>query len=165
MTHNNSERHNLDAYLEKIVNLIEEHGWAVQAVMTNPPVFYTVGLTLRYRLPELVVSGLDFDTARGILNELAVKLKKKELVLVENKNFDEVFEGFSARFKQLSEAEAQELKVAAIFTPDESPVNAWQLLWPDPSGKFSDDPDVDPLYANMQNLSLIFSEQHGPASH
>jgi hypothetical protein len=60
-------------YLDYMRDLIDTHGWAVQAVERDgihPPWAYTVGLTAA-GLPELVATGLSARRAHDLLNHVA----------------------------------------------------------------------------------------------
>lgn len=56
--------------ITRTMKTIEEHGWAVFGIESNPGFAYTVGLTF-HRVPELHIAGLDVDHATRILNTLA----------------------------------------------------------------------------------------------
>lgn len=147
----------IDAYLEKIQTLIDTHGWAIQGVGTTPPFVYTVGLSTK-QLPEIVVMGLPFKVAQTILNQLARQMTEGKFTPEANRRFDEIFEGFSARFVPLTPTQVgQHLRVACAVS-DELP-QAWQLIWPDPSGKFEEEEGVDPHFVAMQNLALTDEDE------
>jgi hypothetical protein len=60
-------------YLDYIREMVDTHGWAVQAVARDrlrPPWAYTVGLTAAGR-PELVVTGMSGHRAMHLLNDVA----------------------------------------------------------------------------------------------
>src|SRR5487761_152394 len=57
-------------YLEHLRELLEEYCWIVQRERHRPPYAYTVGLAAHDR-PELVVTGMPYDRARGLLNSVA----------------------------------------------------------------------------------------------
>jgi hypothetical protein len=60
-------------YLEHLRGLLEEHSWVVQGVQRTrhrPPYAYTAGLAAHDR-PELVVTGMPYDRAVDLLNDVA----------------------------------------------------------------------------------------------
>ena len=60
-------------YLDHLRVLLERHRWIVQGVQRErrrPPYAYTVGLAAHGR-PELVVTGMPYDRAVGLLNTVA----------------------------------------------------------------------------------------------
>ena len=60
-------------YLEHLRQLLERQRWVVQGVQRDrgrPPYAYTVGLPKQQR-PELLVTGLPYDRAAGLLNGAA----------------------------------------------------------------------------------------------
>jgi hypothetical protein len=67
-------------YLDHIGRLIDECGWAVQAVERyrfRPPYAYTIGLTA-YRKPELIVTGLPARRSAWLLNDVATHILHAE---------------------------------------------------------------------------------------
>jgi hypothetical protein len=60
-------------YLEHLRELLRQHCWIVQGVQRErrrPPYAYTVGLA-GHGLPELVVTGMPYDRAVDLLNNVA----------------------------------------------------------------------------------------------
>ncbi len=60
-------------YLDHLRGLLEQHCWIVQGVQRErrrPPYAYTVGLAAHDR-PELVVTGMPYDRAVGLLDTAA----------------------------------------------------------------------------------------------
>lgn len=144
----------MEGYLRQVQALIDAHGWAVQTVQTQPPFFYTVGLAQRHRLPELVVCGLPVDTAQRLLNDLAQRLLRGDLVLAPGTLVPEVFTQYPAKFRFLGpDAVQRHLKVACALS--EQTPQAWQLLWPDPDGRFEGDTGVDVRMVKAQDLDLV----------
>ena len=65
-------------YIGHLVDLIEEHGWAVsgvEATSTDPGWLYTVGLPARYGHPELLIADASTDSAR-VLNGIADYIRR-----------------------------------------------------------------------------------------
>ncbi len=148
-----------DHYLKQVQALIDKHGWTVQGVGSNPPYAYTVALSARYNLPEIVVMGLPFQVATTVLNRLARRMVENDFVPLADTTFNEVFEGFDAKFVELSPAQvAKHLRIACLFAP-QTP-KAWQLIWPDPQGRFAGEEGADDRFAAMQNLAFVDA---GPA--
>lgn len=149
-------------HLQDIQDLIRDHGWAVQTIMTNPAYSYTVGLSKK-GFPEIVVMALPFETAEVVLNHVARELIAGKLVLEEGARYTEVFDSFDAKFRKLPSAVVSEcLRVACTLAPDTTPPDAWQLLWPAPNGAFEGEPDMDDTFVAMQNLPLAHAG-YGPS--
>ena len=66
-------------------DIIARVGWMIQGVMAGentPPFAYTIGLS-QFNLPELLLVGLNAQTAAGILNPIAEQMKvNKEAIKV-----------------------------------------------------------------------------------
>jgi Domain of unknown function (DUF4262) len=64
---------NWQDYLAHLRELLDRHCWVVQGVQRQrqrPPYAYTIGLAAHDR-PELVVTGLPYDRAADLLNDIA----------------------------------------------------------------------------------------------
>ena len=147
----------IQAALERILDTVEEQGWAVQTVLTNPRVQYTVGLSFVHGHPELVVSGLAPEHGIQVLDRLARKLIAGELQLVDGSQQLDVFEGYPAKWRKLGAAEAANLRIVSFFLGEDCR-NAWQLIWPGPNGVFPGERGAEEAFVAMQNLQLVFQE-------
>jgi hypothetical protein len=152
----------IDAYLERLAGIVKEHGWAIQAVHAHTLCAYTVGLSLK-NLPEVLMMGVDQDTAVSLLNSVARGLCAGTLTLEEGRDYAEVFESFPARFRKIPASQAHaSLRMASVFCPPEQPLEAWQLLWPDPQGHFPGDPLHAQEYVPLQDLESFIDEAGAP---
>ena len=139
-------------YRQRLRDIVTEHGWAVQGVLDEPPLSYTVGLLASYGHPELVVRGLPPDVAQSVLNGLGSRVRQGEC-FVPGAEDDKVFHGFKARFVGVTEAAAfEQLKAAREFAQDRH-LRAVQLLWPDTDGvTFPDSPQASERLRRTQPL-------------
>lgn len=143
----------LKEHLDNLQALIDAHGWAFQVVDSDPTLCYTVGLQKR-GVPEIVLMGLPPEVAQQVLAVVVPQLMSKELVLKENLRYNEVFDGFQAKFSKLKLTQVSEyLPVANILA--DCYVEAWQLLWPDEEGRFPGDAGVSSAYAESQDLEIL----------
>ena len=65
-------------YISHLIDLVEEHGWAVSGVEaspTRPGWLHTVGLPARLGHPELLISGCSVDS-HHVLNGIADYVRK-----------------------------------------------------------------------------------------
>lgn len=135
----------VDPYLARIAGLMEEYGWAVQAVFGATPAdafSYTVGLTGK-DLPELWLGTLAPAQAQAILNDAAA-------VLVERGPLPAPFAGalegmtwgVEFRLRGPCDPEAAQVNVAETLQPM-SEVVVCQLLWPDDVGRYPDEDGYD----------------------
>ena len=164
-THPRPTAARMNAYLENLQAIISKHGWAVQSVLTDVPVSYTVGLTATHGLPEIVLTGIGPEDAQGILNMAARRLVSKELTLVEGQKYSQFLESFPVQFRPVPPSEAKLLRLAALFAPEQRPVSAWQMIWPDSQGNFSGDPGMHEGFAAMQNLELVLETAEEAPQH
>lgn len=135
----------LDAYLAQTAALMEEHGWAVQAVFGATPAdafAYTVGLTGK-DLPELWLGTLAPGQAQAILNDAAAVLVERGPLPAP---FAGVLEGMQwgvkFRLRGPCDPEAAAVNVAQTLHPT-SVITVCQLLWPDDVGRYPDEEGYD----------------------
>jgi hypothetical protein len=142
----------MEDYLARVAATVRDRGWAVQAVNGGaeaPPFSYTVGLTNFDRHPELVIVGVDHETAAAILDELSRRVQAGERLTA------------SQRLEGLAETDypmtllavtdpASHLVVARRLLGGE--LTALQVVWPDPDGHFAWERAHDPRFLVMQPL-------------
>lgn len=155
----------IDAYRQRIASLVAEHGHMIQGVMTDPPFAYTAGLYRTHALPEIVVMGLAPQIAHTILNDVARQMKAGGLTPLGGVDFDEVFAGAPARFRLLGAREVDEHLAIAAAVNGRDDFPAWQLIWPDPQGRFPGDPGCPPMTAALQDLRFTLADAHAGAGH
>lgn len=149
----------LTKHLEDLERLIEQYGWAVQAVMDKRPFAYTVGLWREKGRPELIIRGLNPESAISALNNAAEELLKREAPWKPGMLLEEVFSGFAAKLVPIEpEKVAVFLKTLKYFT-DET-VQAWQVLWPDRQGKFPGEKGADESLLAIQDLDVPLTPEH-----
>lgn len=148
---------NATEYLERLQQLIDTHGWAVQAVTTKPSFAYSVGLTER-GLPELVICGMPLNIAQHLINDLATRLTQGALSLEQGRRYDDVLQRFDVVFRPLTTTQIQHHLGAVRALYSDRAVGAWQMLWPDPKGKLPGEAGVQEPYEAAQNLDLVDNE-------
>jgi len=139
-----------DAFLGKILHLIDEHGWAVVGVGgggcdyggcdsgadDDIPFSYTVGLsTLGF--PEVITYGLPQRVAQACLNCVGQQVSTGRPPRV-GAMVDRVFQGF--RGYLLDVTDTYDLVVVGQVYPE---IVAAQLIWPDQHGRFPWQPGYD----------------------
>ncbi|BBU33385.1 hypothetical protein BTHE68_71190 (plasmid) [Burkholderia sp. THE68] len=141
--------------LEQTKQAISAHGHAVIGVTAEPkakpptPGFaYTIGLEETYGHPELIVFGLPYEVAHGVLNDLAARIKGKTLALQDGDRDDRTLQGHRVVFRNVRAAFVRKyLRIAHVLSED---TRALQVVWPDPFGKFPWEDDFDSRYAVAQ---------------
>lgn len=129
----------MDDYLNKISDLIDEHGWAVQWVGGDPTQVsfaYTVGLFTR-GLPEILIFGLPDDVAQPILNDLAARATSGA-GFTDGLVLRDVVAGFPVVLVEVIDSSAY-LTVAnalARTVSGDRQVRAWQVVFPDAVGRW-----------------------------
>ncbi len=131
-------RHRQLKVIEDTRGLIKRHGWALIGVFpaegdTGQPFTYTVGLTEQF-LPELVVYGLDPNSAAAVLNTVAANMVDKGEIKAGDRLADVLTDGRTLAVIDLDAADAADL--AMVHNIYGTLLSARQVVWPDSGGKF-----------------------------
>lgn len=144
----------LDQEDEHVAQIIRKHGWFIQFVsgetIEPPPTFaYTVGL-FGLGHPELVVTGVSFETASWLLNHLGSRIRAGENLLPGSL----LSFGDSPRRVLVEKLpNPGEILLSAnrhYQRPAEASVPAYQVTYDDKQGRFpsdpgfADEPDLQP---------------------
>lgn len=143
----------IKAYHEHVDRLIDEHGWAVLAVLPDieqrqPGFSYTVGLTARSH-PELLVFAMAADDARLVLNRLARKVLDGTVPL--HTRLPEVLEGYDPVLVSAATERAHAFVMGATYRYGEA-VTVLQLVLPDSNNKLPWETGYDAAMARVQPL-------------
>ena len=146
----------------KAVADIREHGWHVVSVRhgihshetpgpwsDHPPAqaaydaqfTYTVGLTETFGHPEVILLGT-WQHAHPFLNAVG-DLVGEGRRFAPGVTSDEVLDEFTVRFDPVSDSCRTELLTLADWAAGRKPFDALQLVLPDTSGRWPEDPDYN----------------------
>jgi hypothetical protein len=149
-----------DSFDEKLLADVREYGWhcvlvadehhphhaEANAALGPHPIYdaafaYTVGLWLTRRHPELVLVGR-WQHAHAIL-AAAVVLVEEGTVFVAGDETDEILEGYTVCFREVSAPRREELLTYASWANRRRSFEALQLVVPDRAGRWSWDAAYD----------------------
>ncbi len=129
----------VDQELADVARTIRRFGHAIEFVAGRPSFAYTVGL-VGFGHPELLVFGLDRDTAAAVLNRTCAQIRAgRDLIPGEELELD----GWSHRIVVEDVPDATRILLLAnrfYDRPPGSPVAAVQLTYDDRRGRFPWDP-------------------------
>lgn len=138
-------------YLRKTEAIIDEHGWAVQAVLGSAAegggFSYTIGFTRTLGHPEIFMAGFNPETCRQLLNDVGGLIREGDEFKVPRlservvKNFNVAFRPLDPRSVRRNSGVGQEIL---------GEFEAVQMFLPDPSGRFPWEPGCDRAYVNLQ---------------
>jgi hypothetical protein len=149
-------------YLARTERIVAEHGWAIQGVLPRaddpapgPPFSYTVGLSgPQFGHPELVVFGLDPDTAQTILNDLGERVRGGQRLHAGQRIGDLLQGGYEVELLAVEDSadERAPLSVANRLYGHDGPVDALQVVLPDQHYRFPWDSGFDAGMRMVQPL-------------
>ena len=144
--------HSLDEHERGFVEAIREHGWFRTDVMADaegPGFSYTTGLWQGLQHPELIVFGLNGQTAHEIFWDVFRSIEAGEALPI-GRPVADVF----------GNALAYVLPVAEKYHAEYLGWSRWfyrgdgfpcvQIIWPDPEGRFPWNADFDPELKGFQ---------------
>jgi hypothetical protein len=125
---------------EKLLKDVEKHGWLVLQIVDNnlPSYSYTVGLFKKFGHPEIVISGLDGDTAQDILNDIGHDIAKG-IVREAEHTYDDILEDYPCLFKAVSASKYDDYFGRANLYYQSSDYPVLQCVLPDSEKRFPDD--------------------------
>lgn len=128
--------------------VIRQYGFQDVGVMADyeemtPGFNYTVGLT-EMNWPEFIIIGLPNDVAHFLITSIIEKYKKEESVpqigdLIEN------LSPYTLRLGRVTQENIEEYMCQAVYYYGEknTTFEALQIIWPDESGRYPDNPEFD----------------------
>jgi hypothetical protein len=134
---------------EKLENFIRSRGWAVVSVSGSPGFSYSVGLVER-DLAEVIVFGVGGEEGPTIIGDYARATIERGRLKI-NEPLDGLVKNFRAVLRELAPAEIQQYLKAA-WVRSGGTMDAVQLVWPDPSGKFPWEGGFDRKFLPYQPL-------------
>ena len=137
---------------------IEAVGFAVVLVTAEgdePGHGFTIGLTGSHGHPELIVVGLDdgqqAGPAHALLDALAERVADGER-FADGETRDDLLVGYPCVLRSVAPEQHAEWLGAALHWYGPQAFDCLQVVWPDASGRFPWDPDVDPRMRTRQPL-------------
>lgn len=154
--------HRADEYWQSILDLVDEHGWAVTVVFggeddqggLTPSFSYTVGLSAK-GLPDLLIFGLPEQSAHPILNAIVRKAFDGQIALRDGQVVREAANlPLKLRVIEPAEKGLETALGARRFAAENGhEAQILQVLWPDLAGTFPDEPGCDAQMTWMQNIN------------
>lgn len=141
----------VEDYEQRIISNVEKYGVSMTSVFgteEKPPFTYTIGLKKTYNMPELIVFGLDPQSAHGVLYAA--------IGLIKQGNFDfdalhsQIIEGFQCAFKNVPFEIAKKYAYSASWFYNNERYEMSQLIWPDEAGKFPWDDGFNNKFKKIQ---------------
>lgn len=117
-----------------IASNIDEHGWHCCNVFdhegVSPDFAYSIGFEKTFDHPEIMIFGLEHETAHQILWDIANDIKDGAEFKTDEKLSNVIGGEFQVIFKEVKIESFSEYLGQAVDFYDK-PFRAWVLLWPD----------------------------------
>jgi hypothetical protein len=143
---------------QQIVDGVAANGWYAVTYVPGPGdpedwFTYTVGLTKTAGWPEIICFGLDQERTVGMLHDAILECWERSAQPYDGMILTKVVQGRSARLRSRDGLPAPYFAMADWYSAHSgTPAvpERMQLMWPDPEGRFPDDPDCDPRVRDLQ---------------
>ncbi len=129
----------MDKENDKIRANIDKNGchiFHVDETKISPSFTYSVGIEQSVQAPELIVTGMDKDTAHFLINEYVNRTKDGE-VFKADEFYDNFLKDFQITFKDVDKKHyAQYFPQTLAFHDGNNTFKALHFIWPDFSGEW-----------------------------
>lgn len=147
---------------ERIAADVRTMGWSVVGVLGDkkePPWAYTIGLWQSYQVPELVVCGVDLESACRWLNDLASRMRDGECLPTETPMYGIYGPPQRIVLREVRDDWMSGLLVQIpLYYGDGMP--AEQVVWSDHEGRFPGQPGFDRKLRNKQPMLWMSKDEH-----
>ncbi len=134
-----------DEAMDRVRAGVAEHGWWVIQIPggseVEPGFAYTIGLWSSYRHPELIVVGMEPETAHAVLNELGRRIKAG-VACEPGLDLDDILKGVPLRVREVIAPASYAEHVGWAIAYHRAPFPLWQVLWPERNGVFPGTPEA-----------------------
>lgn len=138
----------------KVLSDVKEYGWHVLSVHEDdegPGFSFTIGLYHTFKHPEVLMMGLDTDFMSGILNNIGDDIKTG-MRYEAGKEYPEIVENYKCSFQKIDEKFYVDYLGTAMWFYKGKSFPALQCIYPDMSGHYPWDENVNPALIEMQTV-------------
>ena|SRR5688572_21937841 len=148
----------IDPDEQRILDDIARVGWSLTGVRADehgPSFVYSIGMMHTLNHPEIIVFGLDLTLMFNLVNDMGAQIRSgrrfEEPVL-----YDDVLARFACKVLPVIERHHEEYLGYAMWHRRHvgkiGTLQVVQLIWPDKSGLFPDEPGCHPAVVERQPL-------------
>jgi hypothetical protein len=125
-----------DVFKRRISENITKIGWSLVGIIDGPfPFTYSIGAS-SLGLPEIIITGLPYQSSGIIINNLLEGLQKGIYTLSEEEPYDLANSKFSLYLKKLNPHQIKNYMIQTFNWTKGLPFLAYQLVYPDPMGLY-----------------------------
>ena len=148
----------VSAVEQQIIDGVESNGWFAVNYVPGPGdpkewFTYTVGLTKTAGWPEIICFGLSDERLLGMLRDAIGECWERGIRPAAGLELMKVLEGTHVRLERADTLRDPYFALADWYADHSATAKLTerlQLVWPDPRGRFPDDPDCDPKVRERQ---------------
>ncbi len=140
---------------------IEKHGLQVNYVLADedgPAFAYSVGLWHSYKHAEILIFGLEYDTALAIINDIAQWLKDGNPAIETDQPNSNFLEGYDCFFCEVPKSKYEEYVLSCQWLYQGNSFPLFQLIWPSEDGSLPWNETATPSFREMQPVIGSYQE-------
>ncbi|WP_019010945.1 DUF4262 domain-containing protein [Deinococcus aquatilis] len=144
-----------DDFDRTLLHHVQNHGWFVVKVPDDeagPGFAFTVGLSLNYQHPEVILIGLDLELMHRVLNAIGEDVKAGQQHYESGLRFSNLLEGYDCAFVSVATAQHREYLGTLVWFYSNQPFSAVQCVWPDKLGQYPWDSAAHPQFRSRQPI-------------
>jgi hypothetical protein len=114
---------------------------------------YSIGFWQQYQHPEVILFGLDHNTACSLINEMNVRIRDRKDRFESGSWDDDILSGgYRCYFEAVEPANYEDFLVGDEWFYGDGAFPVVQVLWPDNGGVFPWQDNADPNVVRLQKL-------------
>ena len=145
----------------KLLSDIARVGWHLVAVQEDddgPPYVFSVGLYHSFDQPEIMIIGLDQETAGRLVNNVGKLMQAGSDFHAKHVN-NEIADGFPMGFRAVEKEYYGEYLGYALWFYESFEFPVLQMLWPDKQSRFPWNDNCEETCRSVQRLEIIAGRQ------
>jgi len=141
--------------LDKVQKHINQQGWSIISVFGDnkgPAFSYTIGLSETFNHPELILFGVNSETAQDLFTIVVEDILKKGENLKAGTDYNQIADGFAAQFLTIDEDRGKDylFQLYNYYQDTDHTITTMQLVWQDPNHYFPWEPGYDQKFNDAQ---------------
>jgi uncharacterized protein DUF4262 len=145
------------AYDQKLLDDVTKIGWHhvhVESEGKQPAFAFSLGFYANYGQPEIIVFGLEPETAQQLLNIAAIRIAGAKSKYDTYKAYDDIAQGMRIAFVPVAKQHLPEYFGYGrwFYQSQRGEFPALQMVWPDRRGRLPWEPGYDTRFSALQPL-------------
>jgi hypothetical protein len=145
---------------QDLLNRIQKHGWAVIRVSGDdgPDFAYSIGLYAKFGQPEIIILGLEPDTAHKLINDVGEAMERGTLVRA-GETSDAFLDNFPCTFRRVPPHQYRAYLGRALWYYRDRAFPVLQFIYPDRHGRW---PWEEEVHSDFRRTQPVLADEPEP---